>query len=921
MAYTTYRVPTDTDRVPTDTLLNRLFLKVKSPSVQVPHACLIIASQNFTPPPPQLNEVYLHTLIIMDLLNQFAYPSITGYAKFGILITMKQSYGEDITFSIGKAIPLTDESGNLLPKSVVYSHIYDAIKRTAEKYEGALLVRVAIRVYLDQEKKKDRPSLSADDRYKLLFSILEEGLVESNALTAREIRHSKRSYPRHITSIEERKTEASPFIVSDLETIRDKNEVHKPYAAGLLLVLPDKDIKDQRVETYYSEDYSISYPEDFEKRSKKVLTDLVLRIAAIAKMNKKVNTIYFHNFSRFDGIILLKHLACNHTDYQLKPLLRNNRLYELSVYSGKKMLFRFRDSLNLLPGKLVELAKSLCPDLGTKGCIDYDKVTVDKLVTMRKELVDYMKQDIYLLGGVLQKAQGILRDLYKVDIESKITLSSLALHIFRLRYYDASSFPIHIPNRNEDNFIRNAYYGGHTDVYKPHGEDLYYYDVNSLYPFIMKEYPMPSGKPTWHGDLEWDDLKDKLGFIEAHVVCPKTINKPLLPYRDKKGILLFPTGEFMGTYYSEELKYAREIGYTVTLFSGYLFDKKESPFGDFVSALFNSRSKAKKEGNEALSYVYKILMNSLYGRFGINPKSTITEICDTEEYKRLLRFKDFIFTDVLTENCHVVSYHSNTVNDAWDPPKNSAVQLAAAITSYARIYMHPYTSREDSYYTDTDSVVLSKPLPEELVSSSILGKFKLEARIREGFFLAPKAYSFLPYEGEGVVRYKGAAKDHITHEWFRSQYYDPDRRQKVNNFRIDWHVLNIVKKDLSMEIGIDMDSKRVSLKNEEGLWVDSEPYDINDISRVNNIGKKLLMKQRAAVAHLQNENLSLHKILSQKAKEMGIDESDKEMKEEPTELTNPTVDEIPRTDKKPKRKAPKEKAKTEKKKAPKKKPP
>ncbi|GJS28896.1 zinc finger BED domain-containing protein RICESLEEPER 2 [Tanacetum coccineum] len=41
--------------------------------------------------------------------------------------------------------------------------------------------------------------------------------------------------------------------------------------------------------------------------------------------------------------------------------------------------------------------------------------------------------------------------------------------------------------------------------------------------------------------------------------------------------------------------------------------------------LFSSRLEARKEGNDALSYVYKILMNSLYGRFRINLKSTITE--------------------------------------------------------------------------------------------------------------------------------------------------------------------------------------------------------------------------------------------------------------------------------------------------------
>ncbi|KAK8499207.1 hypothetical protein V6N12_076057 [Hibiscus sabdariffa] len=43
------------------------------------------------------------------------------------------------------------------------------------------------------------------------------------------------------------------------------------------------------------------------------------------------------------------------------------------------MLFRFRDSLNLLPGKLSELAKNLCPDLGTKGSIPYDELKASEV--------------------------------------------------------------------------------------------------------------------------------------------------------------------------------------------------------------------------------------------------------------------------------------------------------------------------------------------------------------------------------------------------------------------------------------------------------------------------------------------------------------------------------------------------------------
>ncbi|XP_076931381.1 DNA polymerase-like [Bidens hawaiensis] len=201
-------------------------------------------------------------------------------------------------------------------------------------------------------------------------------------------------------------------MVSDLETILINNE-HRVYDGGLKVVHPGKDIKDGLIYTYFSEDYS--FIESFEERSKKVLNDLVNKIISMVK-KEKANTVYFHNFSRFDGILLLKHLVCHHC-YTLKPLMRNNRLYELSVYSDRRMLFRIRYSLNLLPSSLKELAKSLCPSLGSKGTIDHENVSLDNLEDDREYLIEYMKQDILLLGGIMQKAQEIYYHNFGLDID------------------------------------------------------------------------------------------------------------------------------------------------------------------------------------------------------------------------------------------------------------------------------------------------------------------------------------------------------------------------------------------------------------------------------------------------------------------------------------------------------------------------
>lgn len=74
----------------------------------------------------------------------------------------------------------------------------------------------------------------------------------------------------------------------------------------------------------------------------------------------------------------------------------------------------------------------------------------------------------------------------------------------------------------------------------------------------------------------------------------------------------------------------------------------------------------------------------------------------------------FQSADKLTDSDYLVNYIRNSccVNDEdWKAPRLTAVQLSAAITACARIYMYPTISRDDSFYTDTDSIVIGKPLP------------------------------------------------------------------------------------------------------------------------------------------------------------------------------------------------------------------
>jgi hypothetical protein len=85
-------------------------------------------------------------------------------------------------------------------------------------------------------------------------------------------------------------------------------------------------------------------------------------------------------------------------------------------------------------------------------------------------------------------------------------------------------------------------------------------------------------------------LRQQVFIYVKHI----SLCRPFLPYKDSNDTLLFPTGKFVGVYYSEELKYARSLGYTILPLRGYLFEEKPSPFDGFVSSLFSLRQEARR---------------------------------------------------------------------------------------------------------------------------------------------------------------------------------------------------------------------------------------------------------------------------------------------------------------------------------------
>lgn len=172
--------------------------------------------------------------------------------------------------------------------------------------------------------------------------------------------------------------------------------------------------------------------------------------------------------------------------------------------------------------------------------------------------------------------------------------------------------------------------------------------------------------------------------------------------------------------------------------------------------------------------------------------------------------------------------------------------------------------------------MLGKPLPEEDVNSTVLGKFKLEDKIVKGYFLAPKSYTYTINEGSSVVKFKGPAKMRVSPEWFEEQYADLSRTEEFQveaNFRIDWHTLNITKKKTLVKLGIKEGTKRIPVYQGD-QWVDTIPIDVTDLSLIDN-------RSQLIIKSLLAENLLIKDKLSQKERE--IDERYKEIETSLTE--------------------------------------
>jgi hypothetical protein len=207
--------------------------------------------------------------------------------------------------------------------------------------------------------------------------------------------------------------------------------------------------------------------------------------------------------------------------------------------------------------------------------------------------------------------------------------------------------------------------------------------------------------------------------------------------------------------FSEEMDNAIKFGYKFKILRGYKFERKNI-FKDYVDNLYSLRLNYPK--SDPLNYIAKILLNSLYGRFGMDDNFSEVNII----HKDYISDFENKFFDIITAKTELEDYflveikNIGNIVEAEESTHNINVGIASAITAYSRVHMSQFKNNPDYnlYYSDTDSVYIDKPFSEDLVNSKVLGRMKLEYIIKKGIFLSPKVY-YLETEDKIIYKVKG----------------------------------------------------------------------------------------------------------------------------------------------------------------------
>lgn len=348
-------------------------------------------------------------------------------------------------------------------------------------------------------------------------------------------------------------------------------------------------------------------------------------------------TLYFFNL-RFDSEFILSYLGTHsftfiedkkdRADFTFTTLISDTGdIYSLEIYfhvTKKKVnKVTIYDAMKIFPNfSVAKIAKAFGLPI-SKLKLDYHQYRPVGH-QLEKHEIEYIRNDVEIVARSL-------RQMFDKGL-TKMTLASDALWYYKRT---VKSFRDIFPelDKNLDEIARAAYRGGFTYV-SPKYQEVecgkgMTLDVNSLYPSILRYKLLPYSWPVYfEGKYEEDPLYPL--YVQTFT-CKFELKPDKIPSIQIKNSLSFIPNEYL-TSSDGELVTLTLTNIDLKLFfdhyfvselvyhEGLKFKGKRGNFDVYIDYWTNEKINAGKEGNNGKRQIAKLMLNSLYGKFGLSSK-------------------------------------------------------------------------------------------------------------------------------------------------------------------------------------------------------------------------------------------------------------------------------------------------------------
>lgn len=424
-----------------------------------------------------------------------------------------------------------------------------------------------------------------------------------------------------------------------------------------------------------------------------------------------------------------------------KFLVDANRFIIKGRLNGGSVLFL--DSNNYSGNGKVSL-KSIGSSIGL------EKLDVNPLTADDKELLDYCIRDVEIVREYILKLYSFFRDNDLCHFS--MTVASLAFNTYRHRFM---KYPIFIHTLEKAiEMEREAYRGGRCECFYigvvPENT-IYNLDVNSMYPFVMLSYDYPNRHVFTGGNCSLQALKCLMDQYLVIADAEFEISEPAIAVKGER--LIFPVGHIRQCVTSPELDYIIKNGKLIKIHAVSCYEHVPL-FRDYITYFYNKRLEAKSQGNRVEELFYKMLLNSLYGKFG----QKVHKLEPLNADLPLTKNFGYYYNKELGRKAYVIKIGNKWyISEPDYEGYNSMVAIAAFVTSYARMYLWSMIKKagiENVYYCDTDSLFVNQKgfdnLHDMISDTKELGKLEVKQKASYFRIVAPKIY-----ELDNIIRFKG----------------------------------------------------------------------------------------------------------------------------------------------------------------------